>query len=354
MEAKPKSQSARPIVTLRRPRAKERSCWRLLHDWKVVESEQIASINRALMSGELSPDRGEQMARQVMEEYRLKVAPIVPAYLPENEDIATKYVKEVLVLKENRAPEAAIDRMFRAAKSVGKLSIRSAHIRELKSQLGKWDGRPYNDRACALNQLLRFVGRTERLPTKYVPNPEPRYLTLAQFEEVIKHVDDMNFRTLCWAAIGTGARFGELFSLGKIEDGQVYVSTQIKVIRTGKNRQKEFKKAPTKNTKAGWVAIIPEGKKWVERWHGLDWQIKQSYRLNSRLSVVFKNACKKAFPDAPDKWCTFHDLRHSYARYCLENGRSLEDIREWLRDTMTVVERYYLGWGRAKRSGFGS
>ena len=342
-----------PVIALRKPKSKERSSWRLLHDWKVVPSEEIEAINKALLAGDLTPKRAEEMARQVLNDYRRKVTPIVAAYLPENEDIVRQYVDQVLSLRENREPQAAIDRMYRAAKSVGKLSIRSAPVSELKDALKKWDKRPYNDRAGALNQLLRFIGRSERLPQKYVPNPEPRFLTLEELGRVLVNVNDMHFRTLCWAAFGTGARFGELFSLGKFEDGQVYIGNQIKVTRNAALGSKEFRKAPTKNTKHGWVAIVPESRKWVERWQSLDWEMKKVYRLNTKLGEVFKQACKQTFPETPDKWCTFHDLRHSYARYCLDNGRTLEDLREWLRDTMAVVERYYLGWGRAKRKGFG-
>lgn len=340
-----------PRITLRKPAGK-RISWRLLRDWKTVPSKEIDAINIALHNKEIPPKRAQQMAEEVLKNYKQKHIAhlIVPAYTPENERLAERYIEEVLSLRHNREPQAASDRIMRAAKAVGKFSIHSASLKDLMKALDKWDSRPYNDRVGALNQLLRFAGRTDRLPTKKVINPSPRFLTLDEFKRVAPHLKDPSFSILCWAAFGTGARFGELFSLGKIEDGQVFIDSQIKVRKSGKKTN--FVKSGTKNSKSGWTAIVPDCRAELDKWIKLAWEDKIRLRTNTKLSEVFKEACKKEFPSTQDKWCTFHDLRHSYARYCLDNGKALEDVREWLRDTIRVVETYYLGWGRGRRKGF--
>ena len=338
-------------IYLRKPTATNRRCsYRLMHDNKTIESAELESVNSALCAGEIKKERAEAMAQEILVAYKRKNAPIIPAYLPENEEIARRFISGVLALKTNRAPRAAEDRILRAAKAVGKYSIRSATLLDLRRILDQWDGRPYNDRVGALNQLMHFLGRTDRLPRKVEPQPNPRHLLLEEFEQVVKHMDDINIRTLCWSAFGTGARFGELFAISRLEQGQVYIPGQIKVFRT--EQRKHLKMAVPKNKKTGWSAVIPASEKWVRHWIDLDPDIKSKLRLLTKLSDHVRACCQKAFPERPEKWCTFHDLRHSYARYCLDHGKSLEDIREWLRDNMATVEKYYLGWGQGRRRGF--
>lgn len=338
-------------IYLRKPTGSNRRCsYRLMHNNKTVASPELDSVNEALKLGEINKARAEEMAQEILQTYKKKNAPIVAAYLPENEEIARRYIAEVLALKTNRAPRAVEDRIMRAAKAVGKHSIRSAPLLDLRRALDKWEGRPYNDRVGALNQLMAFVGRRDRLPRKSEPLPNPRHLLLGEFERVVGHIDNLNVRTLCWAAFGTGARFGELFAISRMEQGQVYIPGQIKVIKT--KNQKQLKMSVPKNKKTGWAAVIPAAEKWVKRWIELDPNIKNELRLLTKLSDTMRDVCQKEFPQQPDKWCTFHDLRHSYARYCLDNGKTLEDIREWLRDNMATVEKYYLGWGQGRRRGF--
>lgn len=66
-----------------RPRHDRRRSYRLVHKNKRVESPELNSVNQALSSGELTADRAEAMAREILVAYRGKHAPIVAAFLTE-------------------------------------------------------------------------------------------------------------------------------------------------------------------------------------------------------------------------------------------------------------------------------
>lgn len=90
------------------------------------------------------------------------------------------------------------------------------------------------------------------------------------------------------------------------------------------------------------VAVFKEAAELFPDW--IDKKDELPHEVRLRASRIFKEACKRAFPKNENLWLCFHDLRHSFAIRCLEQGLSIQLIAKQLGNSVAVCERYYVGF----------
>jgi integrase len=66
-------------------------------------------------------------------------------------------------------------------------------------------------------------------------------------------------------------------------------------------------------------------------------------KYQNKIAEITKDACIKAFPAHPEKWITFHDLRHSYATYLASRGNNITQVANAIGDTEKTAKEYYTG-----------
>lgn len=228
----------------------------------------------------------------------------------------------------------------RSLEAVGNLSLTTATEQEIQAAI---DGHGYPDNkqrriVSRLQPLLEFIGRKEIKLEKARPEQrEVRYLTVDEFNAVLKHVEEPWLKTLSKMAFYSGLRQGELFGVKpeEISEGQAVVNVRRQL-------DPKLKFRPTKTRAIRKAFLFPEGGDAYREWFELPQEEVFKHRL-ARIAELFRDACIKAFPKRPDKWCTFHDLRHSYAIRLLEKGVPLSFVARSLGNSEVVCEQHYTG-----------
>lgn len=267
-----------------------------------------------------------------------------PSNHKDNEALVEQYLKARIDRKKTKQVSKASARqyMYRAIRALGNVSLRSAPVEALQDALDA----SYSDHrqraiATKLNSLLKFAGRHDvRLePNRPVPL-EVRYIEFDQLDPIVDAIRVTGaeaFAVMCQMAMYTGLRIGELMAVTArdldAKTGTLRVLTQIDT--------SELKDMP-KWGKVRTVAVFTEAVKLYPTWLKLRSQISHEVRL--RAARIFKDACKKAYPNRKDLWLKFHDLRHSFAIKNLEQGLPLELIAKQLGNSVRVCEIYYLGF----------
>lgn len=310
--------------------------------FRTVQNSELDAINTEFRAGRLSYEKAHQAAEELAD--RLTPARI-DSWLPENEALADAYWRaRIRPKRSNVAPEAAKHRIFWAVRQLGATSILKASVDALYDALSHLS--PTQKKRCAftLNAMMRWKGMDKVLYTERVPESAPEYLTYDEITSISLPRKEWNLCML--TAFATGCRYGELFTIGPLsfrEDGtHVLINGQIK---------KDLKFHATKNQKSGEVYIIPELREAVHEWAQVPQDVKMQMRAKGQPGKQFKLLCAKV----AKKDMTFHNLRHSYARFMStqnegkwlspdREGATLEDLRVSLRDSMATVERYYKNW----------
>lgn len=307
--------------------------------WEAVEPNGLANLNKQFQDGDLDFQEAEVQALELREQlYRAERGYAKKTvHLAENLTLLKRYWK---VEYEDRSlvdENSAKGDLKRAVEAAGNKSLNTVSREELKKVINtRFKNNPEKQRriVARLNQLLKFAKRDFRLKPVKKPRRQVRYLTLEDFEKVVPHLPNEVVQALCWTAFSTGARKGECFAVseGNLRQGtNLYIFEQL-----ADNR----KLRDLKNRKPHSAPIIRKGLPHVKRWLAIPKTEKEALR-GLRLSDLVKSACYKVFPKDPEKHCTFHDLRHSYAIYLLQRGLTLFRVSRCLGDSMAVTEEYY-------------
>lgn len=301
--------------------------------YRTVAHPDLDLINKEWAAG-LPLER----ARQRVEELRarLEKAEAKPvSWLPENMVVAEAYIAEEIVPKGNRRPKAAIDRVRWGVKQLGRTDLLTATKSDFAAALGHLDLGAQRRAIPVINALLRFKGRAMNLRRPKRQRREIDYLTPEELAQVVETLPKKEWRLICFAAFATGARYGELFAITSRD-----LKEQGSHVWIGSQRLKDWSQAPTKNEKAGDAYVIPAYRQALREWVMVPVDVKKEMRRREEPGEWFKEACEKAL----SRPLTFHNLRHSYAHYMLEQRATLEDLRQWMRDRLATIEDYYLSW----------
>lgn len=245
----------------------------------VVKSAAINAINNLYLEGRLPREQAKAALALEMEALRAPLRGAKSTLPASNEAILEAYWHAKYRRRDLKCKRSASNRLRRAVAALGNLSLLSATQDEIedalaafaerkKSDLGRESAKHQRDAASALTQILKYIGRPMFLAKRRSPVTQVRHLTLPEFRAVIEHIADPIQRLLFWAAIGTGARCGQLFTMKKWADGAaIRIETQL---------SKELTVVETKNRTIRNAAILPEAANWVAEW--IAFPDKEHYR----------------------------------------------------------------------------
>ncbi len=230
---------------------------------------------------------------------------------------------------------AAKDKLYRSIRALGNdidLIIDShakiaEHIRNMKAENNQ-----KREIVAKVNQLLKYAKRNFTLSMPKKQRPNPKYLTEAEFTDLMKKVEDPVEKAIYEVAFYSGARQGEILAMRPeaINDNRIYIAEQV---QEGELRE-------PKHSSARWAYILPEAIEGIE----VIANAREAGVLPSAnvLTKNFTALCKANF-DMKEKHCTFHCLRHSYAIYLLGFGIPIDNIAQSLGNSSAVCSEYYAG-----------
>lgn len=308
---------------------------------KSLKLPEIDEINKRLKDGRIDFNTALDLITDIKNKLYAKHNP-TPVLHSENIRLLKEYWEKRYEHKDIKDKESAYRRLRYALEAIDTLSLYTATQHELLSKISK---HPQQRRvAAALNQMLKYVGRGEiRLALNRKARKKPRYLTPQELELVvgqIQHSYAPLIRTLCYAAMGTGLRLGELFALTRqnirSQDGvlYLYISEQM---------GHDLKLDATKTRRDRTVVMIQRFVPDVYRWMDVPESERKAIR-NLNFAKILKTACIKIFPDRPEKHCVFHDLRHSFAIELIRVGLPISTIALTLGNNALVCQEYYTGF----------
>lgn len=311
---------------------------------ETLSSEVLDSINEQLRRGRLTLDEAREAARREVRRLRDLAAGgrrRQPELGGANLKLLEKYWVSTYEHRDLVDPDSAWNRLRRAVEVLGdthltasREELQTALDRELRGQESR-----HRDAASALNQILKWMGRTDvKMRRAKKPISEVRFLTLEEMRIVSAQIEDPATRTLVRAGFASGCRTGELFGADprhfRPESKTQYIPDQIK--RNGK-------RAKTKNRVQRPVPLIPDCVDWWREWLAISVEKKREMR-GRRHAEALRAACKKAYPEQPEKWLTMHNTRDSYAVHLLVGGVPIAMVAQALGDSVKVVEAHYTGF----------
>jgi integrase len=308
---------------------------------ETLKDERIEAINKAFKSGLINEHRATLQAKDVVKDlyrqHKLETEGAI-VYNSENQKVLKKFFEKEYTGRE-LVDECSIKNDFtRAIEALGSISIISSTPEQLQKAIDSKIKKANKQRRVVsrLNSLLKFIQRDFKLKKKPKEYEDVKHLNLANFKKAVANVEDLNMQVLCWVAIGTGCRLGEIFALqpNDFRKNVLHVTYQI---------DKKQAKRRTKNKKARKVSAVPECLPYLQKWFKIDSEVKEGLR-NARHADIIREACSKAFPGEVDKHLVFHDLRHSHAIHLLNQGVSLSLVAQQLGNSFTVCQDHYTGF----------
>lgn len=335
-------QKNRVRYQLRKP-VKTRKTWSIWKDivrpdgtryYEKLEDERIDSINK-LYSQKLKDLTECELELKNLIKGLHESAKERVTFHEDNHKIFQTYWEQEYADKENVDLDSARNDLLRALECVGSLSLVSASREQLQKQIDKkLKGNKQRRVINKINQLLKFLKREIKLRKAPKEKVRVRYLTPTEFKKILPFIENKTYRALAVACFITGARIGEAFAL---EPDDFYDG----VVRITKQMDRKLVIRATKNGRDRDVLINEMELTLFNHW--LEFKDKEEIRKIKFASIV-KEACKRAFPSDRNKWCTVHDLRHSYAIWLLSKGVSLSLVAQSLADSIQVCQEYYTGF----------
>jgi integrase len=313
-----------------------------------VEDERLDALNQALKSG-VPIENVEVEIKNICDalnvEQKKKENGIWIASA-DNLRLVEEYWEREVSDRKNRRPYTAKRRLFWAVEMIGPTPLLGDR-RELQKVLDQRSGgnKRRQRKLCAvLNEIRKWHGITQdRLKPEKKSRPKFLFLEEEEFKKVLPYIEagpkqevsDLTLQSLMATVFYSGVRPGEAFAFkaDHYSNGELKVLTQI-------DRFEE--EIDTKNGKVRTTLLFKEGEEHFFNWINATDKDKLE---RTGLARLLKKACKKSFPNQPDKWVSVKDLRHSYAVMCIKKkGFSISEISILLGNTVTVCEEYYLNF----------
>ena len=282
------------VKRLRKPGQKSKN--------ETIHTDETRALNDAYKSGVLLSDEADTAFKKIIEKLYEQNRQDLPCNRA-NLKLKDKYWEERFEDKANKDPRACEARLNRGVEALGKLSIYSATRQEMQKQLN--NAKNPREAVDVINGLLKYIGRTKiKLHRQRKPRRTVRHVTLSQFKSFVSALNEEE-RILCWVAMTTGLRLGEVFAIKK---GSFH--PKAKLIRVREQMKLDGKFYETKTANSRRVPVLDEGIAWIEKFINIPDDRKLKLR-RKRWSDIVKNASRTAL--GTKNVLTFHDLRHSYA-----------------------------------------
>jgi len=310
-----------------------------------VKDNRLNAINTAFKAGAIDFATALYQVTQIKAELESKNTPIAYPSCDANIDLFNKYWDAKYSRRKTHAESKRSARGYylRAIAALGSAPLLSTPIQELQDLVDALPNKKQRSVTNCLNRLLKFYGRTEILAKAKKEESEFRYLDEKDFKLMLRHVWPHEQKLVCNVAFYSGLRLGEIFAVRQFfgEDSTIHVEKQM---------YENGSLGTTKNRKKRRVFVAPSGVEHVEKLLNVETTDRQKLRKLSWAKIV-KRACKEAFPKSPEKHLNFHDLRHSYAIYCMSKGLSLTVVASCLGDGLAVAQEYYARFERTSDLG---
>lgn len=306
-----------------------------------LKLEPVDAVNKLLASGVLTVDQARKQIEAVREALYLQRDKHKPqtVFASENLKLVAAYWAAEYEDRELVDPDSARWDLNRAVAACGILSVVGASKSDLQQAVLDHAPGDVNKRRrviARLNQLLKFAGRAFELKKPKPVRGDIKHLTEAEFERVVAQIKQPDMKLLCRVAFCTGARVGEALGLTErsVRPDHVQITTQL---------DSDFKRRETKTRSVRKAAVLEGWEHYVTEWVALGPEVKLRLRKLQHATLV-KRACRRAFPNLEDKYCHFHDLRHSYAVHLVSRGVPLTLVAQSLGNSISVCEKYYSGF----------
>jgi integrase len=307
-----------------------------------VRSEKLDAVNAAFRAGTIGLVAAEMEAKALCEslqkraEIEFKGAWVASE---ENLKLLKRYWAEVYERRKIVGKKSAHNRLAHAIDLLGphSLLLEGAELQRVVDERTRGNPRKQRRVASVLNQMRKHFGiSSDRIALEKPLRPKFRYLTRDEFSKVMRSAEFAREAAALYTVLFySGARLSESFAFRPehLRRNSLTIASQAHLGGTGER--------PTKTGRVRRTVLFDEG---VEAFH--EWTQADTSPFNrTSLSKHFRAACKKLFPKRPDKWCSAHDLRHSYAVMCLtEHDISISAIAKLLGNSVTVCETYYLNF----------
>lgn len=296
-------------------------------------------INEQAIAGTITTQYAVSELKDLLRSLRGSDRRAIP-HNPENLKILDRFWTEEYTHRRLQDPDSGYNDYRRAVESLGNLSLMQASEAEIQKQIdGRWARYPRKQRRLIskLQIIFKFLNRRVRLHLEQKPHPEVRHLSERELEQVMSAIEVENWRLLYRATFHSGLRMGEMFALEPehiLPSGALNVLWQI----DDEGKRRRPKRGKTRKT-----FISEDGLVFVKAWAALPIAVKEEIRKHHH-SEILKKVCRQTFPTRPEKHCTMHDLRHSYAIHLLTKQFPLEWVAKNLGDSLKVAEEYYAGF----------
>lgn len=308
-----------------------------------LDVDDLDSLNQQYKQKKLTMLEANKIAERIRLRYNIDIgAEEMPeTVLQSNLDLLDKYWRYEYSDRYLRCEAAAKNKLLSAVRALGVVDMATASREEISSRI-KSLNTPTNIKRTyiqKINQLLKYLNRDIRLRMPREENHDVVFLNDEEFAKVLTHISDDYVRVAAQVAFYTGCRSSEVMAadVSKIRDKSLFVENQYDL---------ELRKLiRTKNGIVRHAYIFDEGFAAIKEWS----KIKNYNTSIKQVSRQFKLACMKAFPHNPDKHCSFHGLRHSYA-VKLVRFVGLTLTAQSIGDSIKVTEKYYTGFVLRKES----
>lgn len=301
-----------------------RASYALIVDGKTVDDARVAAVNRDLAAG-IPSDELDLRMRRILDEFRPRPSKL-QSLSGANQRLVDEIMESKLLHKDLIRPEWARGALLRSANALGNLSIHTASKLDLLRVTKRYDGYARWHVARGINEMLKFIGRPERLPQPRPYRNEIKYIRVSDFLEAIKPLPP-EYRAVLGALFGIGCRWAELYC-AEFDEKSAYVRQQMRP--DGSIR-------PRKNKKPSRNPFIMPLKSLIMAYTALPESFRGKVATRGYKSVY--RAFKRIAPNL-----TLHDLRHSYAVELRSIGVSTAKIADYLGDDVETARRHYINF----------
>jgi len=342
-------------VTIKRPGGTRKS-FGLVHDTTLLDGKRtqktlklkaLDSINEQFREGLFDYNHAlylvERIKKDFEREFHIKSNSEELIQVNKvNSRIVSKFMNEKYDDTEMKESSLrALNNEFQALlRSLGEKSLVSVTKRELRDCVKRSSQSigQQNKILTRANALMSFLKRDIKLSKFKNPKIEPKFLTENELQTLLVGVESNFDRDAFIILFYTGLRVGELFALKESDiksNGQIYVNSQME------RKSSDYSVSLPKGYKSRTTVCFEEGRDALNNW--FTYSKKRKMRERENLSRRLKNYSTRAFKSVT-KHISSHDLRHSFAKLCLEKGLSMGDIAMLLGNREDVAQEHYAGW----------
>ncbi len=358
---KSKSSLTRIRLTIRKPDQKTRFSFSITKDEITRTSRkqskfsppELTEINKKFKAKEFSFDTAYLKVLDLKEKELRKIngedSTKNQIFLSENKKQVARLIDKISISKKGKIKSISLGNIEidynRILQMLGSESVYTISATELNKRMNNlsYSISVKNKLICRLNLLLRETKRDFSLSKYPTIHNEISYITEDELRELLKSFDELkDFGSKEFVKDGIvllfycGFREGELFAIDKANYNPKNHTYLIK-----KQIERSHKRSNPKNDKERKITVPTGARDSIERWFEYDESLKKIYRV--KLSRVVNKVARHFFKDK-SKHISNHDLRHSYAIWCLNKGLSLTDVAFLLGNCLQVCIRHYTGF----------